>query len=126
MSKPKYSAQEMVGLDKDVVRKMEGLLNLKDVLNLGFSKIGDQKIEHGIIVIGDTGCGKSTLLSALVNGSDSLEEREVDKEIPIKKGGKVVGTKMTKQKVIDYKPSEVNRVFPIGHKMQSETFLPSF
>lgn len=55
-----------------------------------------------MFVLGNTGCGKSTLLSALVDGSEALEEKSVTLEIKVKKKGQEIIKKVQKR-VIDYK-----------------------
>ena len=79
---PKYTAQNLVNIQRDDVRAMEkNLSNLQKILAVGFSKINCVNIKKAILVIGDTGCGKSTLLSAMLNGSHSLELKNIQKEM---------------------------------------------
>ena len=101
------------------------LSNLKTVLKLGIDKIACHKIDNAVLVIGNTGCGKSTILSALVYESKALELRTITEEVQVLKKGEYI-TKTLRKKVIDYKDEVRERVFKIGHKTQSETFLPSF
>lgn len=126
MEKPQYTEIKMVDLVRDFVKSMDAnLQSLRRVLELGFTKISNHNIENGVFVLGNTGCGKSTLLSALVDGSEALEEKSVTLEIKVKKKGQEIIKKVQKR-VIDYKDEVMQRAFKIGHNSQSETFLPSF
>lgn len=102
------------------------LINLKRILENAFPNIEKHSIDKAVLVIGNTGCGKSTLLSALLFGPDVLEEKEIPETIRVKNKDGTFGSKIKKKKVIDYKDEQKTRVFPIGHKSVSETFLPSF
>lgn len=55
-----------------------------------------------IVAIGNTGCGKSTLLSAMILGSEALEQRDIIDLVTKKKNGKPQVVER-KRKVIDYK-----------------------
>ena len=54
-------------------------------------------------MLGNTGCGKSTLLNALIYGSESLNEVEIEEDINIVKPDGTQTTQTKIRKVIERK-----------------------
>lgn len=84
------------------------LANVCTITHRAIQMLEEQSDKDIVVAIGDTGSGKSTLLTALVYGTDDLQEEKVNKKT-----------------VISSKTERTD--FKIGHSVaRSETFIPHF
>ena len=110
---------------EEIEKKEKTIFNLKNILDLGFRKLDENKCKNLTLVLGGTGCGKSTMLSSMIVGAQNLEHTKIEYWVEIKQRGQIV-KKPKYRWVIDYK-KDAKKIFTIGHSLsKSETFFPGF
>jgi len=72
---------------EEIEKKEKTIFNLKNILDLGFRKLDENKCKNLTLVLGGTGCGKSTMLSSMIVGAQNLEHTKIEYWVEIKQRG---------------------------------------